>query len=826
MPASIRVVHTGGMKDHVVVLPRKTSSDDIYFDCNANNNSSATTALMSITTPQLLSSSDSNATANSTTDQGYSGRSRSAEDVRPIPSAEPVILHKPRAVVSKRSSTSGRPIMMTQASKGSSYLKDGSSATHTIDSSHSVNKQDTNVCSGGPLFRSSSANISSSSSRHHSTPASSSSSAHHNTSASSSSTHHNTSAASSSSSSRHHIVQVDARDSLVSPPYHAVSDSVHYQRSHHHHHQMSCSSNHDKAVLLPVTITQTSSIQSDRSHSSASWYDAIVDMRSSSHSIINNNSSHNVSSGGGGGIAPAGLNINTGDSSTRGYSPRSSADKGSSTWMNQYAHEKFIRDPAAAAVVAIRSSSSRPSEMPMGIAAAATAGGGEPSHRHHNHHHHQQQQHYHQQQQQHYHQQQKMDEGRRKDDNDTTSTAADRAVSDYHDVIQSATALRPLVLVTKREDVLLITVERTVLFYTKVKIRTSSNSSSSSSNSSSNSNSSSSHGHCSRIVRLIIRPSQRYTVLFGAVVDDATSQEVRIIARRVQAKDGHHHHQQQVPTHTQSTERLVEATTSNTNTTTTSFTFHDEFSEQQLLVFANSPSLRSFRIGSGAPPQGTASDATAADGRTGRLPSVIAQLLRKIVEALRNIKCQVPKRIFYFSTPSFRVSTYLPPHVSSSSSSPAATDSNRGFTDARGASVQRSLQEEAPVVDCKCMLMSNDPLPDFYIQWVDGVKLRYVLQTGRVRIDGTSHSQLLYWEGLLHLSSINTPIRPGHQEVFPTIAAQFIPYLQVAQSAFRRCLSEQDDRDHAPLRPTSSFSSSSSSSSSSQTAARPKILVL
>jgi hypothetical protein len=197
---------------------------------------------------------------------------------------------------------------------------------------------------------------------------------------------------------------------------------------------------------------------------------------------------------------------------------------------------------------------------------------------------------------------------------------------------------------------------------------------------------------------------------------------------------------------------------------------------------------------------------------------VIVQLLRKIVEALRNIKCQVPRRIFYFSTPSFRVSALL--HMSAS---PVA-DSTRGC-DARSSSTSVRIQE-GPVVDCKCMLMSNDPLPDFYIQWVDGVKLRYVLQTGRVRIDGTAHSQL-YWEGLLHLSSIGAPTRLGHQVdeavVPPTIAAQFIPYLQVAQSAFRRCLSEQD-RDGTALRPLSS--SSSSSSSSSQIEARPKILVL
>jgi len=454
-------------------------------------------------------------------------------------------------------------------------------------------------------------------------------------------------------------------------------------------------------------------------------------MRSSSHIV--SNSTHDV------------VGVVTAHDLNADNILRSSADKGSSSWVSQYARDKFIRK-----AIVDRGSSSNcdPSKTAPGIASAAVSG--EPYH--HNH--------------------QIMD-GRQRKDSDS-GTTADRTVSDYHDVVHSVTSLRPLILVTKREDVLLITVERSVLFYTKVRIR---------------SGSSGHGGHRSRIVRLIIRPSQRYTVQFGAVVDDGTTQEVRLIVRTVLSKEDNPHYL------SPSTDRLIEAS---------SFTFHDEFSEQQLLVFAHSPSLRSFQVNS-------LPSSSASDGKDPRLPSVIVQLLHKIVKALSNIKCQVPKRIFYFSTPSFRVSTI--PSVENHHSS-------------RGSSLRE--QEAGQTVDCKCMLMCNDPLPDFYIQWVDGVKLRYVLQTGRVRIDtGTTHSQL-YWEGLLHLNNADAPIRPGSlgtDAAAPIIAAQFIPYLQVAQRAFRRCLSEQEqDRDHHRMR--SSTSSSSSCSQTVATTMRPKILVL
>lgn len=48
-------------------------------------------------------------------------------------------------------------------------------------------------------------------------------------------------------------------------------------------------------------------------------------------------------------------------------------------------------------------------------------------------------------------------------------------------------------------------------------------------------------------------------------------------------------------------------------------------------------------------------------------------------------------------------------------------------------------------MSCKCMLMSNDPLPDFYCQWADGCKIRYCLSTGKLAIEAPTLS--LRWEG-------------------------------------------------------------------------------
>lgn len=60
----------------------------------------------------------------------------------------------------------------------------------------------------------------------------------------------------------------------------------------------------------------------------------------------------------------------------------------------------------------------------------------------------------------------------------------------------------------------------------------------------------------------------------------------------------------------------------------------------------------------------------------------------------------------------------------------APSSPHRTLTSSRSTPV-----EDDQTIDCKCMLMCNDPLPNFIIQWIDGTRLRYSLSTGNLRLD-------------------------------------------------------------------------------------------
>jgi hypothetical protein len=58
-------------------------------------------------------------------------------------------------------------------------------------------------------------------------------------------------------------------------------------------------------------------------------------------------------------------------------------------------------------------------------------------------------------------------------------------------------------------------------------------------------------------------------------------------------------------------------------------------------------------------------------------------------------------------------------------------------------------------ISCKCMLMSNLPLPDFRVQFADGTKLQYYLQSGKLHIESNLHNSdsnnkvPIIWDGLM-----------------------------------------------------------------------------
>ena len=86
-------------------------------------------------------------------------------------------------------------------------------------------------------------------------------------------------------------------------------------------------------------------------------------------------------------------------------------------------------------------------------------------------------------------------------------------------------------------------------------------------------------------------------------------------------------------------------------------------------------------------------------------------------------------------------------------------------------------------IACKCMLMSNTPLPDFCVQWADGTKLRYCLENGRLRLQGPSIA-VYHWtdNGVKDGSSVL-----GWAELATEEQSK---YLLVAQRAMKRCLAQ------------------------------------
>ncbi len=123
-----------------------------------------------------------------------------------------------------------------------------------------------------------------------------------------------------------------------------------------------------------------------------------------------------------------------------------------------------------------------------------------------------------------------------------------------------------------------------------------------------------------------------------------------------------------------------------------------------------------------------------------KLPSVIQKIYLKASKMLEIINTKLPKVI-----------VYLTPTASSKSDDKSATNCYN--------------------VPCKCMLMSNEPLPDYRIQWANGTTLKYSLQSGKLKIEvcntstssstsndssTTANDDLFVWEGFMQNDYTNT----------------------------------------------------------------------
>ena len=89
---------------------------------------------------------------------------------------------------------------------------------------------------------------------------------------------------------------------------------------------------------------------------------------------------------------------------------------------------------------------------------------------------------------------------------------------------------------------------------------------------------------------------------------------------------------------------------------------------------------------------------------------------------------------------------------------------------------------------CKCMLMNNLPLPDFCVQWADGTKLRYALESGQLQV--TSAHGDFHWDAAAEGGG---PAKWATSAPVPLRAC-----LVRAQRYMARCLTEQARLDMQP----------------------------
>lgn len=158
------------------------------------------------------------------------------------------------------------------------------------------------------------------------------------------------------------------------------------------------------------------------------------------------------------------------------------------------------------------------------------------------------------------------------------------------------------------------------------------------------------------------------------------------------------------------------------------------------------------------------------------LPDWAAVKYIKIGRILEAVERRIPKLVMY---------------VSSSSAIQLSTLLSRQEDIKRRLISENNLSSNSLNIYCKCMLMSNEPLPDFCVQWADGVKLRYSLDSGRLHLSSPQdppNIPLYQWDGSSEESVMAVPS-------WTTAAPDSVKeYLVVAQNAMYRCLQEQEAR--------------------------------
>ena len=148
-----------------------------------------------------------------------------------------------------------------------------------------------------------------------------------------------------------------------------------------------------------------------------------------------------------------------------------------------------------------------------------------------------------------------------------------------------------------------------------------------------------------------------------------------------------------------------------------------------------------------------------------KLPSGLKKMYATVAHMLEAVKCKLPKLILYLTE---KKDPHQPASITQTITTP------------------RTQPKEEDQALCKCMIMCNDPLPDFSVRWSDGTKLRYCLSNGQLRITNNQGNTANHynWAGVACTDADWTTSAPE----------SIRQYLLLAQSAMRRCIAEDITR--------------------------------
>jgi hypothetical protein len=114
------------------------------------------------------------------------------------------------------------------------------------------------------------------------------------------------------------------------------------------------------------------------------------------------------------------------------------------------------------------------------------------------------------------------------------------------------------------------------------------------------------------------------------------------------------------------------------------------------------------------------------------LPKCLCMALHHIAAIFEGIRRTTPKLILYLATSS--ISDLHDERAGRFSKGSTIVDNDYISSEVDEHRTLRGKQRKGNV-DCKCMLMSNSPMPDFQVQFADGTRLKYSLQRNTLLIE-------------------------------------------------------------------------------------------